>query len=334
MPTNPDILDLVSKGSALVNPTSAAAQQASSATTTAIQSLKDGLGIAGETTTSNDAWTQNTLRGKYQATVNEITNPRTQMFPPEIKANISDRQKLLASYQSELNEINSGNTSGLDGFTSPGIDLGATETYDSATRKAYLEQRVTELETQIQTYQALDTGTPQGRTSQLADWDRAFYADQVKDRERSAAGVENLADQLGTFQAHTDNLMGNSVNLSGLGAAQNAARLIAGAERNCGDLLDAVGSLTGGTDLINGALGALGELGNILEDVNSVLIKVSQAKAQIEGLVNDDNLKAETILQAAKDGMQAAVLSEINRDPCAAFLFNDVLGSPDLKKLL
>jgi hypothetical protein len=334
MPTNPDILKLVREGAATVNPTSAAAQATTNATTSAIQSLKDGLGVAGATTSSNNSYDQNTLRGKQQAAINELSNPRTQMFPPEVKQMISEREKLKASYTKELAEINAGNTSSLDGFVSPGIGVGQTETYQSQARKTYLEGRITDLDSEIADYRAVDNGNPTIRTSAFAQADANLYADQIKDRERSAAGVENLADQLGTFQAHTDQLLGDSVNLSGLGAAQQAANLVAGAERNCGDLLGAVGSLTGGTDIINGALSALGDLGALLEDVNSVLISVNQTKAQLEGLINSDQLQAETILQGAKDAMQAAVLSEINRDPCAAFLFNDVLGTPDLKKLL
>ena len=336
MPINTDILDLVQSGAALVNPTSAVSQATTTATTSAISSIKEGLGIAGDTTTSNDPSAQNTLRGKYQAALNEASAPRSIMYPSEVQEMISGRQTMIASFENELAEINAGNTSSLDGFTSQGIGVGDTETYDSAARKTYLEGRIASLQSEVAAYQGAYNGpsTPVNRLPSWAAGDAAFYADQVKDRERSAAGVENLADQLGVFQAHTDNLLGNSVNLSGLSKAADVARTVAGAQRNCGDLLGAVGSLTGGADLINGALEALGDIGALLEDVNSVLIKVNQTKAQLEGLINSDNLKLETMVQGAKDAMTAAVLSEINRDPCASFLFNDVLGTPQLKNLL
>lgn len=336
MPLNTDILDLVQQGAATVNPTSTVSQATTQATTSTIQGIKDGLGIAGSTTTSNDPYSQNTMRGKHQAAINELTNPRSIMTPSEVQEQISGREKLIASYQAEIVEIDAGNTSALDGFVSPGIGSGDTETYQSSARKTYLEGRITELETQKSAYESAYQGSsiPVTRTSQMAQWDRDYYADQIKDRERTAAGVENLADQLGTFQAHTDQLLGDSTRLAGLSKAKNVVGVVADAARDCPDLLGAVGSLTGGTDLINGALEALGDLGDILEDVNSVLIKVNQTKAQLEGLINDDNLKAETILAGAKDAMTAAVLSEINRDPCAAFLYKNVLGSPQLKDLL
>lgn len=334
MPLNTGILDLVQQGAATINPTSAASQATTTATTSAIQGIKDGLGIAGETTSSNDPYSQNTLRGKHAAAINDIANPRQTMTPLEVKDQIARREKLIASFQNEIQEIDAGNTSALDDFVSPGIGSGDTETYQSAARKTYLEGRITAMEAELVDYRAGDNGNPLGRTSAMATGDRNVYADEIKDRERTAAGVENLADQLGTFQSHTDNLMGDSTRLAGLSKAANVVGTVADVSRDCGDLLGMVGGLTGGTDIINGALGALGDLGEILEDVNSVLIKVNQTKAQLEGLINDDNLRAETVLQGAKDAMQAAVLSEINRDPCAAYLYNNVLGSPQLKDLL
>ena len=334
MPLNTDILDLVQQGAAKVNPTSSISQATANATTSAIQGIKDKIGIAGTTTTSNDPFVQNTTRGKHQAAINEISSPRATMTSAEVKEQIADREKLIASYNKEIEAIDAGNTSGLDGIVSPGIGVGDTETYESQARKTYLEGRVADLESQRDSYRALDTGSDAARTSQMAQWDRDLYADQIKDRERTAAGVENLADQLGTFQAHTDNLMGDSTNLAGLSKAANVIGTVADVSRDCGDLLGMVGGLTGGADVINGALGALGDLGDILEDVNSVLIKVNQTKAQLEGLINDDNLKLDTVITGAKSAMEAAVLSEINRDPCAAYLFNNVLGSPQLKDLL
>lgn len=334
MPLNTDILDLVRTGAATVNPTSTAAQATTTATTSAIQGIKDGLGIAGETTTSNDRTLQNTKRGEHAALVNEVNgNLRTTMFPAEVKDQIARREKLKTSFQNEINEIDAGNTSALDGFVSANVD-GTNDTYQSEARKTYLTNRISELDSEIATYRTLDNGNPAGRNLALATADRNLVADEIKDRERAAAGVENLADQLGTFQSHTDNLMGDSTRLAGLSKAANVVGTVADVTRDCGDLLGMVGGLTGGTDIINGALGVLGDLGEILEDVNSVLIKVNQTKAQLEGLINDDNLRAETVLQGAKDAMQAAVLSEINRDPCAAYLYNNVLGSPQLKDLL
>lgn len=333
MPTNPDILGLIQTGKALVNPTSAVNQQANSQITSILGSVKENLGIAGESTTSNDPNSQVTARGKIAALNNEASAPRASMTTAEVQENLDLRNRLIERYQKELSSINDGSGAGIDGFESPNVD-GTTTVYDSTARQTYLNTRISQLQSERDTYQAMVNSGSTSRPGGYAIQDRLAWEDDVRDRERTAAGVQNLADQLGTMQAHTDTLLGDSTRISGLGAAQNAARKIAGAATNCGDVLGAVGSLTGTTDIINGALGVLSDAGEVLGDINKVLIQANAAKAQLEELINTDIATADEILQAAKDGAVAAVLSEVQRDPCAQFLFTEVLGSPDLRKIL
>jgi hypothetical protein len=327
MPLNPEILKLVETGKHIKNPTSVVNQTANTQTSSIIQSIKDSVGLAGAGATGNDPSAENTLRGKIAALDNELSSPRTATVA-ENQARLATKQRLRTDMQKELDGLNDG-TIDLTDLEFLDVD-GTTISQENEARKTYLQGRISELDGQIASFDVNNTS----RNTTIINQDRADLQDQVRDRERSAAGAENFANQLGNLQSHTDTLLGDSTRITGIAAAGQVAKMAAGAERNCGDLLDSVGALTGSTDIIDGALGALGEIGDVLEDINGVLATVNQAKGAIENLIATDIATGEEILQAAKDGATAAVLSEINRDPCAAFLFNDVLGTPDLKKLI
>lgn len=327
MPLNPDILKLVETGKHIRNPTSIVNQQANQQTSSAIQALKDSVGLAGAGATGNDPANELTLRGKIAALDNELSSPRTATVA-ENQARLANKQKLLADMQKERAGLDDGSID-LTGLEFLDVD-GNTISQENEARKTYLDGRIADLQNQVDNFDVNNTT----RTTAIINADRADLQDQVRDRERSAAGAENFANQLGQLQSHTDTLLGDSTRITGLAGAAQAAKIAAGAQRNCGDLLGAIGGLTGGADILGGVNDALGQIGDVLEDVNGVLATLNQAKGAIENLIAVDIATADEILQAAKDGAVAAVLSEINRDPCAAFVFNDVLGTPDLKNIL